>query len=92
MNFQSYKNEIYEKEVSVFVSILVIMQPFLRRFLVLFPRVVLYLKAFECKTTSDWLSHTVYPIRRCVTFKFADLGKFVCLFGVLRRINSISVT
>ena len=28
-----------------------------------------YLAAFECNTTSDWLSHMVKPIRSCVTFK-----------------------
>ena len=30
----------------------------------------LYLAAFECNETSDWLNCTVSPIRTCVTFKF----------------------
>ena len=30
----------------------------------------LYLVAFECNTTSDWLNPTVKPIRSCITFKF----------------------
>ena len=35
----------------------------------------LYREAFECNTISDWLNHTVYPIRSCVTFQFANLGE-----------------
>ena len=33
------------------------------------------LEARECNTTSDWLNHTVWPIRRTVTFKFANFEK-----------------
>ena len=44
--------------------------PFFRTLLVLFSRFFQDLAAFESKTTSDWLNHTVYPIRSCVTFKF----------------------
>ena len=34
------------------------------------PDFFLYLAAFECNTTCDWLNHTVKPIRSCVTIKF----------------------
>ena len=44
--------------------------PFWRAFLVVFSRFVLIIEAFECNTTSDWLNHTVKPIRSCVTFKY----------------------
>ena len=32
----------------------------------------LYLEIFKCNTTSDWLNHTVQPIKSCVTFKFTN--------------------
>ena len=38
-------------------------------------QIYLYLAAFECNTTSDWLNPTVQPIRRCVTFKLINLGE-----------------
>ena len=38
-------------------------------------RIFLYLEAFECNTTSDWLNHMVEPIRSCVTFKFTNFGE-----------------
>ena len=31
------------------------------------------LQVFECNTTSEWLNHTVKPIRSRVTFQFANL-------------------
>ena len=33
----------------------------------------LYSKAFACNTTSDWLKHTIWPIRSGVAFKFTNL-------------------
>ena len=33
-------------------------------------QIFLYLAAFECNVTSNWLNHTVQPIRSCVTIKF----------------------
>ena len=38
-------------------------------------QIFLYLDAFKCNTTSDWLNHAVYPIRSCVTFKFTNLSE-----------------
>ena len=52
-----------------------IYQPFSSTFFGLFYRFFLYLEIFKCKTTSDWLNHTVLPIRSCVTFKCANLGE-----------------
>ena len=43
-------------------------------------RIFLYLAAFECYTTSDWLDHTVYPIRR-VTFNITQLDVTQLLIG-----------
>ena len=37
-------------------------------------QIFLCVEAFECNTTSDWLNHTVWPIRSCVAFKFTNLG------------------
>ena len=45
-------------------------QTILQSILSLVLQTFLYLAAFECNTTSDWLNRTVYPIRSCVTFKF----------------------
>ena len=42
-----------------------IQQPFSRTSFVVFSNIF----KFDCKTTSDWLNHTVYPIRSCVIFK-----------------------
>ena len=33
------------------------------------PRFVVHLKELECNKTSDWLNHTVKPIRSCCTLK-----------------------
>ena len=41
-------------------------QPFSRMLLVSFSRFFLYSAAFECNKTSDWLNHTVKPIRSYV--------------------------
>ena len=49
-------------------------QPSLRMFFDLILQIFLCLEAFECNTTSDWLNHTVEPIRSCVTPQFANLG------------------
>ena len=37
----------------------------------------LYLEASECNTTSDWLNHTIQPVRSCftITFQFAKFGE-----------------
>ena len=37
--------------------------------------VVMDEEAFDCKSSSDCINHTVQPIRICVTFKFANLGE-----------------
>ena len=39
-----------------------------KNILSLVPQIFLYLAAFECNATSDWLKHMVKPIRRCVIF------------------------
>ena len=36
-------------------------------------QIFLYLEAFECKTTFDWLYPMVSPIRSCVAFRFTNL-------------------
>ena len=36
-------------------------------------QIFLYLEAFECNTTSDWLNQMVQPIRSCVTFHLANI-------------------
>ena len=41
-----------------------------KNFLCLVLQIFVYLGAFECNTTSEWLGHTVKPIKSCVTFKF----------------------
>ena len=33
-------------------------------------QILLYYEVFESIIISDWLNHTVKPIRSCVTFKF----------------------
>ena len=38
-------------------------------------QIFLYLEAFECNTTSDWLNLMVKPVRSYVTFKFTKSGK-----------------
>ena len=40
----------------------------LKNILTLVLSFILYLAAFGCNTTSDWVNHTVRPIRSCVTF------------------------
>ena len=47
----------------------------LKNVLCLILQIFLYLAAFACNTTSDWLNHMVNPIRSCVTFKFTNLGE-----------------
>ena len=47
----------------------------LKNVLSLVQQIFLSLAAFECNTTSDWLNHTVQPIRSFVTFKFTNLGE-----------------
>ena len=39
----------------------------LKKVLSLVLQIFLYLQAFECNTTSDWLNGMVKPIRSCVT-------------------------
>ena len=38
-------------------------------------QIFLFLEAFDCNTTSDWLNRKVYQIRSFVTFQFANLGE-----------------
>ena len=50
-------------------------------------QIFLNLEAFECNTTSDWLNHTVYPIKSYVTFKFTkSKGKKKKTKGVLENV------
>ena len=46
----------------------------LQKVLSLVPQIFLFLAAFECNTTSDWLKHTVKPIRSryIQTFKILE--------------------
>ena len=47
----------------------------LENILSLVPQTFLYLEAFECNTTSGYLTHTVWPIGRSVTYKFTNIGE-----------------
>ena len=49
--------------------------PYSATILKIVPCLVLYLAAFECNTTADWLNRTVQPIRSCVTVKVSNLGE-----------------
>ena len=44
----------------------------LKNILRLILQIILYLEAFVCNTTSNWLNRMVSPIRSCVTFKFTE--------------------
>ena len=47
----------------------------LQNILCLILQIFLYLKGLECYTTSDWVNRMVQPIRSCVTFQLANLGR-----------------
>ena len=36
---------------------------------------IFFIETFECNTTSNWLNHTISPIKSCVTFNFANLDQ-----------------
>ena len=47
----------------------------LKKVLSLVLQIFVSIETFECYATSDWLKHSVLPIRSCITFKFTNLAE-----------------